>query len=53
MKVQCADCKGTGRIGNSRCITCKGVQTFEIEPTEYIRQNRVRRSRSLPKLVRV
>lgn len=53
MKVQCPDCKGIGRIQNSRCIHCKGYRTVEIEPDELIRQNRARQSRNLPKLIRV
>jgi len=53
MKVQCVDCKGTGKTGNSRCAKCNGYRTIEIEPAELIRQNRTRISRNLPKLVRV
>jgi RecJ-like exonuclease len=53
MKVQCTDCKGTGRIQNSRCSKCNGYRNIEIEPAEWLRQNRARVSRNLPKLVRV
>ena len=35
------------------CKTCNGTGTSEIDPSELIRQNRIRLTRNLPKLVRV
>ncbi len=53
MKIQCEDCKGTGRVNKFGCKTCNGAGTSEIDPSELIRQNRIRLTRNLPKLVRV
>lgn len=53
MNVKCADCRGTGKIRNSRCPNCNGYQMYDIEPAEFLRQNRIRLSRNLPKLERV
>ena len=53
MNIQCEDCKGTGRVNKFGCKTCNGTGIGEIEPGELIRQNRIRLTRNLPKLVRV
>ncbi len=53
MKIKCVDCKGTGRINAYRCRICNGTCNTDIEPAEYLRQNRIRSDRNLPKLIRV
>ena len=53
MKIKCENCRGTGKNNNSRCAKCKGFRIYEIEPTEFLRLNRIRLSRKLPKLERV
>ena len=45
MDVKCADCRGTGKIINSKCPNCNGNLMYDIEPAEFLRQNRMRLSR--------
>lgn len=52
MDIKCVDCSGTGRRQGIRCSTCRGSKITEIEPTEYLRLNRLRVGRNLPKLER-
>jgi len=53
MNIQCEQCKGTGRVNKFGCKSCNSTGISEIDPSELIRQNRIRLSRNLPKLVRV
>ena len=53
MKIKCSYCRGTGKISNSRCSKCNGYRICDIEPLEFIRQNRTRVSKKLPKLEKV